>query len=127
MNAVLRSQEIVVTIGPSGAEICSVKNTEGLEYIWQANKEVWPRHAPVLFPIVGKLKNNKFIFENKSYELSQHGFARDKEFELIEANQDSCTFQLKSDEQSKRIYAFDFIFRINYRLNKNELITSYKV
>ena len=123
----LRSSFLTVSINSLGAEICSVKNTNGLEFIWQADAEIWARHAPVLFPIVGKLKDNSFIFENNTYELPQHGFARDLEFELLEKNNSSCTFQLSSSGQSKKKYPFDFIFQINYRLDKNKLVTNYKI
>jgi galactose mutarotase-like enzyme len=127
MKTILKSNHLDIMISSFGAEISSVKNKEGLEFIWQANKEVWPRHAPVLFPVVGKLKGNKFIFEDIPYELGQHGFARDREFELIHENADSCVFQLKSDEQSKKIYPFGFIFQISYKLRESTLITDYRV
>lgn len=127
MSIQIGSDSLLVSVNLFGTEVSSVKNRKGLEYIWQADKEVWPRHAPVLFPIVGKLKDNQFIFENKTYALSQHGFARDREFELIHRTEDSCIFQLSSDEQSKAAYPFDFIFRIHYRLEKNMLVTGYTV
>lgn len=127
MELNLISETLSVTINHYGAEISSVKNNEGLEFIWQANKEVWPRHAPVLFPIVGKLQNNHFEYQGRSYEMGQHGFARDKLFELVEKNADSCTFRLGSNDESKKVYPFDFVFEINYLLQKNTLITSYKI
>jgi galactose mutarotase-like enzyme len=127
MTVRLQSESLSVSISSSGAEVTSAKNTKGLEYIWQADKTIWPRHAPVLFPIVGKLKDNRFIFNEASFELGQHGFARDKEFALVKEDPESCTFQLTSDEQSKKIYPFDFIFQINYRLHKNTLWVDYTV
>lgn len=127
MNIQLQSEQLAVSINSFGAEMCSVKNPEGLEFIWQANKEIWPRHAPVLFPIVGKLKDNTFVYKTRSYELAQHGFARDSEFELLNATNDSCTFQLVSDKGSKKKYPFDFVFQINYTLVKNKLIVLYTV
>jgi galactose mutarotase-like enzyme len=88
---------------------------------------VWPRYAPVLFPIVGKLKDNAFVFEGKEYALSQHGFARDRVFEMTESDPNSCLFQLVSDEESKQVYLFDFVFKIRYTLDKNKLTTQYTV
>lgn len=127
MKQVLISDKLTVEINFAGAEISSIKNKNGLEFIWQAKKEVWPRHAPVLFPIVGKLKDNQFIFKDKSYTLGQHGFARDHEFKLITANESHCVFELRSDANTKEIYPFDFFFQIKYELLGNKLITHYKV
>lgn len=123
----INSPLLSVSINSLGAEIFSVKNKNGLEFIWQAKKEIWPRHAPVLFPIVGKLKEDEFLFEGKSYKLGQHGFARDLDFDLIESNTSSCTFQLVSDTKSKEKFPFDFIFQIKYELRENKLSISYKI
>lgn len=127
MQTPLESNSLKVLINNFGAEICSIKNNDGLEFIWQANKDVWARHAPVLFPIVGKLKDDFFIFEGNKYELPQHGFARDMVFEIIQNDSGSCTFQLKSSAETKQKFPFDFIFQINYQLVENKLITGYKV
>lgn len=127
MTIELSSQNLSVKINSFGAEICSVKNSAGIEFIWQANKGVWARHAPVLFPIVGKLKDNRFLFEEKWYELPQHGFARDMEFQLISAEKNSCVFQLSSSAETKAKFPFDFIFQIIYHLSDSVLTTTYKI
>lgn len=127
MKHTLTSNEISLTINSHGAELSSVKNKNGLEFIWQAKPDVWARHAPVLFPIVGKLKNNQFIFEGKTYELPQHGFARDREFSLKEKSDRLCVFELRSDSHTKKIFPFDFVFQIIYILNGNKLTVQYKV
>lgn len=123
----LSSDNLSVTINSHGAEVISVRNKNDLEFIWQADKNIWPRHAPVLFPIVGKLKNNQFTFNNQSHELNQHGFARDMIFELIHKDDTSCTYQLVSGEETKKHFPFDFIFNIEYILQESTLITNYKV
>jgi galactose mutarotase-like enzyme len=127
MQVRIESKELKVGINSFGAELCSVKNDNGLEFIWQANNNVWARHAPVLFPIVGKLKDNVFVYEGKKHELSQHGFARDMAFEIIDSASDSGTFRLRSSTETKEKFPFDFVFQINYQLVKNKLIISYKV
>jgi galactose mutarotase-like enzyme len=116
-----------VAINRSGAEICSITNRQGLEYIWQANESVWSRHAPVLFPIVGRLKGDVYNFENKDYQLTQHGFARDLDFSVVEEGPDSCVFELASSEKTLRVYPFEFMFRIAYRVSGNRITTSYTV
>ncbi|MCC6371608.1 MAG: aldose 1-epimerase family protein [Bacteroidia bacterium] len=127
MKTTLTSNELTVEIKAHGAELCSIKNKQGTEFLWQASPDVWPRHAPVLFPVVGKLKNNAFSYNNNSYSLGQHGFARDKAFHLIESSDQRCTFELLSNADTKKVFPFDFIFRIHYALTQNVLVTSYQV
>lgn len=115
------SDSLTVSINAFGAELCSVKNKSGLEFIWQANKEIWARHAPNLFPIVGKLKEDIFFYNEKKFKLGQHGFARDCIFELIEIKTNSCVFQLKQNNESKSKYPFDFVFDVKYTLIRNSL------
>ena len=127
MQTSLESNKLKVTINSFGAELCSVKNKNGLEFIWQAKKDVWARHAPVLFPIVGKLKDNFFVFEGNRYELPQHGFARDMKFELTEHSTSTCTFEINANTETKNNFPFEFRFQINYQLLENKLITTYKI
>ncbi|MBI2720627.1 MAG: aldose 1-epimerase family protein [Bacteroidetes bacterium] len=123
----LISPLLKIKINQKGAELCSVTNNDGVEYIWQANADIWPRHAPVLFPIVGKLKDDELNHENKSYTLTQHGFARDMNFELVASELNFCTFQLQSNEHTRSKFPFDFIFEVRFDLENSTLKTSYKV
>jgi galactose mutarotase-like enzyme len=123
----LQSQELAVVINSKGAELGSVKNYSGTEFIWQADKDIWPRHAPVLFPVVGRLKEDHFFYEGKKYSLPQHGFARDREFELVHSEKESCLFRLISDTAGKNTFPFDFVFDIGYSLKGNKLEVSYSV
>ena len=127
MQCVLQSPELKVAINLGGAEICSVKNVSNLEFIWQGKPDVWARHAPVLFPIVGKLKDNFFIYQNTKYELPQHGFARDLEFELINATINTCVFELKHSPKTKVNFPFDFTFQIKYQVIENKVVTKYTI
>ncbi len=127
MSVTLTSQKLSVIFDPFGAEIKSVKNKNDVEFIWQGNKAVWARHAPVLFPIVGKLKDDTFSYEGKKYSLPQHGFARDMAFELVSQNSFSCVFRLSSNEETKNKYPFDFVFEIKYQLSSNTLTAFYTV
>lgn len=127
MSTILTSNQLNVCIEERGAELSSVTNTNGLEFIWQADKEIWPRHAPVLFPIVGKLKDDCYNFQDGSYSLAQHGFARDKDFKRIQHSDSECIFELRSDAETKKNYPFDFIFQIHYQLSNQTLRTEYKV
>jgi galactose mutarotase-like enzyme len=127
MQHQLISNNLTILINAFGAEVASIKNKSGLEYMWQANSQVWARHSPVLFPIVGKLNNNQFIHNTKNYTLNQHGFARDAVFKLTEANTSTCTFKLSSSDETLKAYPFEFIFQVSYQLTQNQLTTHYTV
>ena len=86
MNYEIKNEYIKAKIKSFGAELNSLqKIDDSLEYIWQGDKEFWARHSPILFPIVGRLKNDSYFYKNQKYNMSQHGFARDKEFEIVES------------------------------------------
>lgn len=104
-----------------GAELVSIK-MDGFEKMHDG-ESFWNRHAPVLFPIVGKLKDGKTIIEGKEYFMGQHGFARDMEFEVLGEN----SYLLKSSEESLKMFPYEFEFYISYEVNENEVITKYKV
>ncbi|MCT7615836.1 aldose 1-epimerase family protein [Aliarcobacter butzleri] len=128
MNYEIKNSFIAAQIKSFGAELNSLKKCdENFEYIWQANSKYWARHSPVLFPIVGRLKEDSYFYKNKKYSLSQHGFARDKEFEVVQNEANFIEFRLKSDEKSLEFYPFFFELDIGYKLDKNSLIVSYKV
>ncbi|RBQ29269.1 aldose 1-epimerase family protein [Aliarcobacter vitoriensis] len=128
MNYEIKNSFIKAQIKSFGAELNSLKKCdENFEYIWQANSKYWARHSPILFPIVGRLKEDSYFYKNKKFTLSQHGIARDKEFEVIQNEGDFIEFKLKNDEKSLEIYPFFFELNISYKLDKNSLIISYKV
>lgn len=116
-----------VTIKHRGAELCSLFNKQtAIEYMWQAG-EAWPKHAPVLFPIVGQLKENVYRFKNKEYNLERHGFARTKDFSIHTSSLNKLVFVLKEDEETLSHYPFHFELYITYELQQNMLAVSYEV
>jgi len=122
----LSNDNITVIINAKGAELQSIRNN-GIEYVWQADAKFWGKHAPVLFPVVGELKDGKYIFKNKEYKLSRHGFARDKTFETEQKDSTCAVFTLKSDEETFAVYPFEFIFHIEYSLRERELCCKYEI
>lgn len=116
-----------VQIKHLGAELFSIKNSTNKEYIWEGNPVFWGKHSPILFPIVGALKNNSFPYDGKEYHLSRHGFAREMEFELIEKTEKTAIFSLSSSIESQKSYPFDFELQIRYSLDENKLNIDYKV
>lgn len=125
----LKNEQLEITVKEQGAELTSIFSEPfNLEYLWQADPVFWPRHAPVLFPIVGKLKDNKYYFEGKDYSLNQHGFARDKTFKFMpSANTNELIFVLKDDAETLATYPFHFEFHVVYTLHENTLQVIYKV
>jgi galactose mutarotase-like enzyme len=122
----IANEYIEVTIKEDGAELTSIKYKD-TEYLWNGDPVYWKRHAPVLFPIVGMLKENKYKIDGKEFSMSQHGFARDMKFSIVEANITSVSLLLKSDLETKEKYPFDFELYITYKLKGREVITEYKV
>jgi galactose mutarotase-like enzyme len=110
-----------------GAELKSVQNKSGFEFIWQAG-EIWPRSAPILFPVVGTLKNHQYQFEGKTFEMTHHGFARDSEFIVLHQSAHSICFLLSNyGEEPAENYPFNYHFLVTYTLSKNELIQKFRV
>ncbi len=126
MNYQLRSDKLSVSINSKGAELSSVVRDD-LEYIWNAKADVWPRHAPVLFPIVGRLKNNTYSHKGKSFTLPQHGFARDLEFALLDQTASEIRFGLKSNEKTRSIFPFEFDLVIAYSVIGDVITCMYEI
>lgn len=117
-----------ITVRAYGAELCSFLDTEDMkEYIWQADPQVWSRHAPILFPIVGKLQHDTYTYQGKTYQLPQHGFARDQTFEVVEQTDNSLLFELRESEATLKQYPFPFVLQIKYVLEGNTVTVGYRV
>ncbi|AIM25034.1 aldose 1-epimerase family protein [Melissococcus plutonius] len=128
MTVQLENEFLIATIAEAGAELVSLRSKSmNIEYIWQGNPAFWNRHSPILFPIVGRLKNNQYIYEGKTYHLPQHGFARDQLFQVIEQSDQSATFSLKSTKETYQYYPFDFELVLTYELEEQNLIVRYQV
>jgi galactose mutarotase-like enzyme len=128
MNFYLENSVLKITIKSKGAELISLYNKETqLEYMWSGDADFWPKTSPVLFPIVGGLKNNEYSFEGKKYNLTRHGFARENEHEVMQIDATKIVFTLKSNEATIANYPFYFIFSIEYSIENNKLFCKYIV
>ena len=128
LKTTISNSKALVTINHKGAELISLQSIDTQkEYIWDGNPHYWGKHSPILFPMVGTLKDNGYTYKNKIYSLSRHGFARDKIFELVTQNENQVVFSLQSEDESLAIYPFDFELQISYVLNNSELHIAYKV
>lgn len=128
MNVTISNSFLSAQINSKGAELFSLQNKKNKqEFIWEGDPKHWGKHSPVLFPIVGTLKNNSYLYKNKEYKLSRHGFARDQEFELIQSSENQIVFCLKSSNQTKKIYPFEFELHLTYTLIENKLELKYSI
>ena len=127
MNTTISNSTLKASIKHAGAELFSLKDNQNKEYIWEGNPDFWGKHSPVLFPIVGTLKNNTYTINEKEYQLLRHGFARDMEFQLIDKTENSAVFSLQSNEETLKKYPFDFELQLIYTLNETTLDIAYKV
>jgi len=115
-------------ISTHGAEIQSLFSvTEDMELLWQADEKYWPRHAPILFPIVGRLNSDNYVHEGTTYPLTQHGFARDSDFQIVFQNDQVITLQLASNTQTLAIYPFNFLLEVSYQITDHTLSTTFSV
>lgn len=122
----IHNDQLTVTIKRKGAELCSVKDTDGFEYMWQAG-DVWPRHAPNLFPIVGSLLDHQYTYEGKTYNLSHHGFARNIDFDMLHQSEHSICFVLMHSQETLTSFPFKFSLLITYTLSGNRLEQRFRV
>ncbi len=122
----LKNGQLTATISTKGAELKSLKN-RNREYIWCGNPEFWSGTSPILFPIIGFLKDGKCFIDGKEYNIQKHGFARNMEFSVESLTENSAVFLLKSDFETLKCYPFNFEFRVVFTLNSNSLSVEYKV
>lgn len=118
-----------ISVKQIGAELCSiVSKKSGKEYMWNADPMIWGSHAPVLFPIIGSLKNGEFFFENKKYSIPKHGFVRNNKNLIVDKSKaDRLEYSIKYNEESLKIYPFQFEFYVRYILKDNFIIVEHEV
>lgn len=110
-----------------GGELISFRDGNGTEYIWNGDPAYWTGRNPVLFPIVGNLKDGKVKIGGKEYEMSRHGFARGSEFEAETWGEDFIVFRLTENEETLKRYPFPFCLRVEHRLLENGFSTAFTV
>lgn len=124
----LENEFVKVGIKDLGAELSSFVNKENYtEHIWQADASIWGRHAPILFPFVGQVKEGKYLFEGKEYHISQHGFARDMQFEVASQTNNSISYRITHNNDTLSKYPFMFQLDVTYTLVGKSLDIQYNV
>ena len=126
MIVTISNSQLSATINTLGAELISlVKNNKN--YIWQVDETYWNKTSPILFPIVGRLKNDSYTYNGETYELPRHGFARNIEFSFDKRSEHQVIFELNETEETKTVYPFNFKLLMAYTLMDNELVIEYFV
>ncbi len=123
-HVILQNEKIKLTIAAMGAEMVSLIYN-GQERIWEGNPDIWMRHAPVVFPICGGLRDGKYNYGGKTYEMGRHGFAFTSLFVIESATDTEATFLLAANAETKKQYPFDFEFRIHYSLSDTTVEITY--
>lgn len=126
MNITIKNNLLTATINPQGAELNSLKNNSH-EYIWQGDPQFWEKHSPILFPIVGTLKNNSYTYKSNTYHMTRHGFARDNQFTIKHQTDNSVVFSLTSNQDTLKIYPFEFELELKYTLVNTTVTLDYTV
>lgn len=126
----IKNEHIRVSIDNLGAELKSIKRMDDkkdLEYLWQRNPEIWERQAPLLFPLIGRLKDGEYIFDEKTYSIPIHGFARFVAFEVNSVNEDEISFKTESNSETLKVYPFEFELEILYKLDGFTITKSHTI
>ncbi len=120
----MKNEHLTVSVNPFGAELSSIVDTNGREYMWQGDSAFWSGRAPILFPITGRLLSDSYTYKGEKYYLQQHGFARKNAYTLAEASDVEAYFTLASNADTKRVYPFDFLLTAAFRLDGKNVTVS---
>ncbi len=124
----ISNDKLTVSIKTEGAEICSIQNKNGTEFMWNANPDVWGSHAPVLFPIIGSLKHKHFVYKDQKYYTPKHGFIRHNEnLKVIDHQKESVTFHYGYSKDTLSIYPFQFDFSITFTLEGANVVVQHQI
>ena len=122
----IQNDNLIVVVSTVGAEAQSIKFLNE-ERLWQADERFWKGHSPLLFPICGRLKDGYYNYQNKSYEMKIHGIVRNENFEVLSLEKTSVTLGFSSNSETKKVYPFDFCYKVMYKLKGDTLQTYYFV
>lgn len=128
MLIAIENEHIKATFATKGAELQSVSGVHSsTEYLWSGDPKFWGKFSPVLFPIVGALKDNTYFYQGQTYTLPRHGFARDMEFDCRQVGEHEILFTLRHSEETLKIYPFEFRLNLRYRIFGASLCCTYEV
>ena len=117
----IKNEFLTVQISSLGAELYSIRSSDGVEYLWQGDKKYWGGRAPVMFPICGRLFEGKYTYLGKEYSMPNHGIARASEFDLVALSEESVALELKSNKETLEKYPFNFSLQIIFELSRGNI------
>lgn len=123
----MQNERLTVEANEKGAELFSVRDGKGKEYLWQGNPKYWNQRSPILFPYVGRLKDKTYTYKGKEYHLELHGFAIDTTFKAEQLSETEIRFSMTDSEETYAQFPFRFLFTVTYRLEGNAVKASYDV
>lgn len=127
MIVTIANECLTVDIEDFGAQLASVRSHSGTEYLWQGDADIWARRAPILFPILGRLKDNTYLLQGQPYTIPTHGFARDMVFEVVEQSPTRASFRLTDTPETRKVYPFAFSLTVTYALEGSRLTKSHRI
>ena len=116
----IKNEHLTVEVSEMGAELQSIKDSVGREYLWQGGDK-WPRRSPILFPLVCSVNDDTYTVDGKEYHLPRHGFARDTRFKLIAQGEHKVTYALHETEETLKVYPYHFNLAVSYRLSSRKI------
>ena len=116
MIVTLRNEWLTVEIEDVGAQLASITSQDGTQYLWQGDPDIWPRRAPLLFPVIARLKDGQYTLDGETYTISSHGFCRDALFTVEQHSETSVSFHLSDSEETRAVYPFAFHLTVTYTL-----------
>lgn len=124
----IENEFLKVSVKDFGCELTSISSKEtGFEYLWQGNPEIWSGQSPILFPIVGRLIDDRYTLDGIQYEMPKHGFARKLNWEFLEKSDNSMKFRLSENEDTLKIYPYCFDLIVVYTLEGRKLTVSHDI
>lgn len=127
MTFELKKGGLRAAVQTKGGELVSLRGGDGLEYIWEGDPAFWSGQNPILFPIVGSLKEGTVNFDGKPYSMDRHGFARRSEFSLVKQGEDYAVLELRESMETLSRYPYPFLLRVTHRLLDNGFSTTFTV
>ena len=124
MNYTIQNDILTVVISDAGAELQSIQTADGTEYLWQADAKYWDEKAPNIFPYVARMTNGTYTLQGKAYQMMIHGFLKYLTVKVSEQTEESITFVLGSNEETRKQYPCEFVYKIRYSLSGNQLLTT---
>ena len=123
----ITNHQIYAVIDTLGGQLVSLKDVHGKEYLWQGDPAFWKGQAPILFPIVGSLREGKTEIDGETYSMPRHGLARTRQFQRLSSRSDAAVFRLAADADTKSAYPFDFSLTVSYELAGQSLTQLFTV